>query len=175
MALAAVLVASDDPGGWSKAKWGMTEREILKAFDGQVKRFGKGEPRHRAGVGIDALEVAGVKFNVSMGFGTEDKLETVLFEPADQMMHSLAVELGRVPAQVLADETDDTVQRVKNLLIQKYGRPWEFADPVTGSSDLKWTFPTTEITLSRLDSRIPGRARQVLMSLTYSSRPSRPL
>lgn len=156
MALAVASSAADDPGGWSKARWGMTDEEILKAFDGQVVRFAAVDPHQRARVGIEALDVAGIKVKVYMAPGSDEKLEHILFAPA------------------LADQTDDTFQAFENLLVQKYGKPWKSDD--SSNTELQWTFPTTVITLTRSElPRLAGMPRTILVHLVYKKRVENPL
>jgi hypothetical protein len=172
MTLAVALVAGDDPGGWSKAKWGMTGEEILKAFNGQVKRRENAEPGQRALV-IYGLEIAGVKFDVSIGLDEEDKLLGVGFTPSDQNEESRKVLEGHASAQVLAMRAKATFQALENLLVEKYGRPWK-SDEGTNSTEMQWTFPTTVITLSR---RVVGSAELTLtwVHLIYKQRAANPL
>lgn len=173
MALAGALLAGDDPGGWSKAKWGMTDEEILKAFDGQAKRWENAAPGQRGGLAIYGLEIAGVKFDVSMGFDKEDKLLGVSFAPSDQMEESRKVLDGHASAQVLAMRAKATFQALENLLVEKYGRPWK-SDEGTNSTEMQWTFPTTVITLSR---DVVGSAELTLswVHLIYRQRGANPL
>jgi hypothetical protein len=159
VALAVALMAGDDPGGWSKARWGMTEEEVVKAFDGQVKRIDvAGNPRGR--LGIEALEVAGMKLTVSMGFGADGKLRTVLFEPVN-----------------LSDASNDMFQRLENLLVEKYGRPWKSSEGTsTGSTEMQWTFATTVVTLSRDWLGVAGvTSRAMIVTLIYRARVGNPL
>ena len=160
MALAVALVAGDDPGGWSKAKWGMTEEEVIKAFDGQVKRIEAAEPGQRPRVGIEALDVAGMKLTVSMGFGADGKLRAVLFEPVN-----------------LSDASNDMFQRLENLLVEKYGRPWKSSEGTsTGSTEMQWSFATTVITLSRDWLGVAGvTPRVMVVTLIYRQRVGNPL
>jgi hypothetical protein len=148
VALAAVAaIAADDPGGWSKARWGMTDDEIVKAFDGQVTRFSAVDPYQHARVGIESLDIAGAKFKVYMSPGPDGKLDHVLFTPISA-----------------SDQTDQTFQSVENLLVQKYGRPWKSDEDQT---ELQWSFPTTTIHLSRM--KFPGSDMR-LINLIYRQR-----
>jgi hypothetical protein len=156
--LATLAVAADDPGGWSKAKWGMTDDEILKAFDGQVKRFDKVDAYQKARVGIESLEVAGVKFKVYMSPGPDDKLEHVLFTPISR-----------------DDNDDHTFQALENLLVQKYGPPWR-SDDDRSETELQWSFATTIISLTRRTlPHLPGMQVQYFVNLMYKRRPQNPL
>jgi hypothetical protein len=149
--------ATEDPGGWSKAKWGMTDDEIVKAFDGQVAPLSKVDRYQHARVGIESLEVAGVKFKVYMSPGSDNKLDHVLFSPVNP-----------------DDATDQTFQSLENLLVQKYGRPWK-TNENTATTELQWSFPTTVITLARSELNVPGIGRSVFVSLIYKKRSENPL
>ncbi len=137
----AILAAADDPGGWTKAKWGMNSQEIIKLFQGEAA----GEtPR----LTIPSYEVAGTKFRVLLIMDKADRLDHVSMSPI-----------------ALADSTDALFQSVEELLVQKYGRPWKSEE--AGTTDLQWTFPTTLITLSRTKSAIAGAA---LISVSFKHR-----
>lgn len=108
---ASVAFSADDPCGWSNAKWGMTDTEILRVMNGQVQRFTEVDPYQKARVGIPSLEFAGIKFKVYMAPGPDDRLEHVLFTPVAQ-----------------ADHSDSTFAALEGLLIEKYGHPWKNSD-----------------------------------------------
>src|SRR5208337_1616445 len=102
MALGGALMAGDDPGGWSKARWGMTDAAVIKAFDGKAKRVEKEDKNHLGQLAIDGLEIAGVKFDVSMEFGKDNKLATVTFFPSDQSAGISQVLDGHASDEVMA-------------------------------------------------------------------------
>jgi hypothetical protein len=133
-ALLAVAAAAEDPGGWSKARWGNTDDEIIRAFDGDVIRFDHRDEANHARVGIESMELAGTKFRVYMVPGADDRLNSVLITPCQH-----------------DDATDAVFQTLGGLLVQKYGNPWKSDEGNT--TQLQWTFKTTIITLSRI--RIP--------------------
>lgn len=155
--IAATALAADDPGGWSKAKWGMTDDELVKAFDGQVVRFAKVDPFQHASVGIESIEVSGVQFKVYMA-PIDGKLDHILFASVNQ-----------------TDNTEETFQLLQNLLVQKYGRPWK--SDAAGSVELQWTFPTTVVQLSKikLPSVSPHDPPTFFVHILYKKRPPNPL
>jgi hypothetical protein len=135
-----LLFAAEDPGGWTRAKWGMKSPELIKLFQGEVT----GEtPR----LSVPSYEVAGTKFRVLLIMDKEDRLDHVSLSPIS-----------------MADCTDQLFQSVQELLVQKYGRPWKSDE--AGTTEFQWTFPTTVITLSRMKSSI-GAA---LISVRYQHR-----
>lgn len=138
-----LLAAADDPGGWTRAKWGMNSGEILKLFQGDAAGA---TPR----LTIPSYEVTGTKFRVLLIMDKDDRLDHVSMSPI-----------------AMADSTDALFQSVEELLVQKYGRPWKSDE--AGTTEFQWTFPTTVITLSRTKSAIAGAA---LLSVSYKHRAS---
>jgi hypothetical protein len=136
-----LLFAAEDPGGWTKAKWGMTSAEIIKLFQGDAAGS---TPR----LTIPSYEVAGTKFRVLLIMDKDDRLDHVSLSPI-----------------AMADSTDALFQSVEELLVQRYGRPWKSDE--AGTTEFQWTFPTTVITLSRTKSAIAGAA---LVSISYRHR-----
>jgi hypothetical protein len=132
---AATATAAEEPGGWSKARWGQTDAEIIQAFSGEVVVFDHPDKNIRARVGIESMDLAGTKFRVYMVPGPDDRLQKVFINPCSH-----------------DDETDAVFQTLEELLVQKYGHPWKSSESDTTS--LQWTFDTTVITLSRI--RIPA-------------------
>jgi len=151
---AAALSAADDPGGWTAAKWGMTDAQILAALPGQAVRLDPPEKLNRSSVHIPELDVAGTKFHVYFTPDKDGLLSSVLFSPIGS------------PAQGL----DAVFQELQNLLVDKYGRPWKTDEQ--GNSEIQWSFPTTVITLSRI--KVSGFGTQ-FVHLQYKRKVAVPL
>ncbi|HTX34337.1 MAG TPA: hypothetical protein VME43_04920 [Bryobacteraceae bacterium] len=141
VALALACAAVEDPGGWTKAKWGMTDDQVLAAFPGQAARLDPPE-LNGARVSIKSIELSGAEFRV-------------YFIP-DAAGHLRAVILNAVKP------TGALFQSLENLLVAKYGRPWKTDE--AGDSGVQWSFPTTVITLTRV--QVPNFGTQFL-SLAY--------
>jgi hypothetical protein len=146
MMAAGLAGAADDPLGWSKARWGDTDAELIEAFGGEVVRFAHPDPTIHARVGIESMELADTKFRVYMVLGTNDRLQQVLLLPSR-----------------LADGTDALFQSLEELLVQKYGQPWKTNEDT--ATNIQWTFKSTIITLSRI--RIPGSPRLGIRGLQF--------
>jgi hypothetical protein len=131
----------EDPAGWSKARWGNTDLEIIKAFGGEVVRFNHPDEVNHARVGIRSMDLAGTQFRVYMVPGPDDHLQTVLISPCHH-----------------ADNTDAVFYKLSGLLVEKYGMPRETTED--GTTLLQWTFRTTIITLVRM--RVPSTGFQIV-------------
>lgn len=130
----AVLAASaaDDPGGWTKAKWGMTEPQIADAFGKDAVRLDPPEKISDIQVHLAVpVDLAGVQFRALMVPDAAGKLDSVLIDPVNQ-----------------SDANDGLYQSLQELLVQKYGQPWKASEEL-GISELQWTVGTTVITLTR--------------------------
>lgn len=147
IAASSAAIAADDPGGWSKANWGMTADQILAAFPGEAARMPEPDKYNHAAVSIDSIDVAGTTFRVYFIPDDAGRLAAVNIQPRD-----------------MAGNSESTFQSVENLLVEKYGRPWKSDDAET---ELQWTFPTTTLTLAK--TTLPG-SRAVFVSLTYTHR-----
>jgi hypothetical protein len=143
MLTAAVTSAADadDPGGWTKAKWGMTEAELLAAFPGQAARLDPPDKNTGCRVVIKDFTLSGVNFQVYMMPDPDGRLSSVLLQPAKS-----------------DDQTDQLFQDLQNLLVQKYGRPWKTAEG--NNAEIQWTFKTSTVTLAR--TRFPGFTTQLV-------------
>ena len=138
LVLSTVSIAADDPGGWSKAKWGMTDPQLRESVDA--------DSTHPA-----AFDLAGVACRAKLTLDPDGKLRMVLISPANP-----------------ADQTDALYQRLQDLLVQKYGRPWKSSEE-SGITELQWTFPTTVITLTR--AKLPMVSDR-FVTLQYKRKPS---
>lgn len=126
------LAAADDPGGWTRAKWGMTEDQVITAFGGEVTRFAKPDSANGARIGIERLDLSGTTFKVYMSMDAGGKLERVLLSPIDPKA-----------------ATDGLFQSLQELLVEKYGRPWVTKEGRI--TDVQWTVGSTVIQLTRAD------------------------
>jgi len=143
--LLALVVGANDPGGWSRAKWGMTESQLLEAgIATRLKhpdRLKDGTPLN---IGVESVAIGQVNFKAGFAIDPETGLRAVYLEPVSR------------------DDFNEAVFGVvEELLVEKYGKPWN-RDSVD-----QWSFPTTKITL-RLHS-VPAIHFQWL-SLVYERR-----
>ena len=133
----ALLFSAADPGGWQAARWGMTPDQVLAAFPNQAKPNLSAKP-FKGGlelVTIDQIQVGDYPMHVIFRFDEKTKLLTT-------------VVLGTNRKE---DVTERDFQALETLFLQKYGRPWHQDEPETSTSI--WTFPTTTITLKRVQLR----------------------
>jgi len=152
--LACSLLAQSRPAdllGWTKAKWGMTDSEILKVFQGQAVLLDAPVQRRqyvdgRANVGIEKITIETVECSVQFVVNPQDgRLFRVMIKP------------------VQANPTAVYFQQLEKALVTRYGAPdyTSSKEPMTSS---RWVFPTTVIelhysNLAAIDMR--------LLSLTY--------
>jgi hypothetical protein len=168
--------AADDPGGWTKAKWGMTQDEIKSAFPATGQLMDQGQTH----LGLPVYVVDHRKYAVSFSFDKGDHLSyvhlidqktlvmpdgterpmvqcTTCAPPApDQAKQSkaerqkgvvAAATEAVVKAELNAQAAKGTKDSLLSALTEKYGNPTShIADP-EGTEHFEWLFPTTKITL----------------------------
>ncbi|MDR3566322.1 MAG: hypothetical protein P4N59_33475 [Negativicutes bacterium] len=128
----AAAIAADDPGGWTKAKWGMTEAQLAEAFGPDIVRLDP--PDSIAGGKIKIfqavdVQIGGTPFRAKLVPDKDGKLDSVLFSARDKK-----------------DVNQYTFQSLQELLVQKYGRPWKSA--AGQDAEFQWSLGSTVITLS---------------------------
>lgn len=103
--------------GWSKARWGMSEQQVLKVFPREARvltddvadrTFG---PRGIATVGIDSASLGGIPLRVLFLFGNAGMLNGVRF---------VANSSSAFPPPSVSD---DQFMRIENALAGIYGAP----------------------------------------------------
>ena len=136
-----------DVNGWSKAKWGMTEEQILQAFGGEVVR----EPSAKddsffAPIAIPTTKIGQFQFTVRFRLdpGTHQLCEVALL-PVEQMYNYTGSRVNATP-EVVFDE-------LKELLTQKYGKPASTGPVYSGTVKVDddsaiWRFPSAKIELT---------------------------
>jgi hypothetical protein len=152
-----------DPGGWSKAKWGMNQSQILNVFpEAKLYEVPGVEPGSKKLVfGIKGFQIDRMKFEVRFYFDSDERLREVGLSPEGGET--------RIPGvTTLARTAKD------NLLIaltDKYGKPDAKAPERTGKYSLayewEWLFPKTAITLRYVDF---GEGEGGILTLGYRLR-----
>jgi hypothetical protein len=148
------VAPAEDPGGWTLAKWGMTQTEVSSAFPMAVMQI---DPISKKPVlSLNGFPIQNLTFFVRFGFGKDGHLEDVVLEPeGDRATH------GRPAKSVLLTGLTD-----------KYGKPDETAPHRDGPSmiyEWKWLSAQTAITLSHVDY---GLGNTALTFLKYHRRAS---
>lgn len=148
-----VLAQSNDVEGWSKARWGMTEDDLLKAFEGQAIRLEqKNYNDSYSTIEIRDIEIGSDHYQVRFLMDNNKKtLSKVLITPLDTDLAAAEIRF----------------KGLEKLLIEKYGQP-SFRDDkkepdtrISGSLVHKgsvklttaWNFSSTIIELSYLELR----------------------
>jgi len=136
-----------DVNGWSKAKWGMTEEQILQAFGGEVVRVPSAkDDGFAAPIAIPTTKIGRSQFTVRFRLdpGTH-KLCEVLLTPVEQTSNYTGSRVNAMP-EVVFDE-------LKELLTQKYGKPASTGPVYSGTFETAndsaiWRFPSAKIELT---------------------------
>jgi hypothetical protein len=139
-AAAWTLGAAEDPAGWTAAKWGMTDAQILQALPGQAVPLDPPQIHGLARVQIKSLDLAGTKFSVTFVSDEKGCLSSVLLHPSDK------------------GPLDSLFQTLENMLVEKYGRPW--SSNADHETKIQWSLKATTITLSHL--KYPGLPVEIL-------------
>ena len=131
--------ASEDPGGWTKAKWGMTDAQIEAAFPGQVRHYEK-----------PAAWDSGMYADIYI---PHVKVGSDSFEARFQMDGSTKKLVQVVLTKEGKDASFASLDAVEDMLATKYGPPSETHKSQTTVKGMEydWTFPTTRIAASYTD------------------------
>lgn len=146
--LIGLAAGAADIQGWSNARWGMTEQQILDAFPNAIRlpkpeKFDAGP----APISIPAFQVEHLA--LSIFFLMTPTLSQVAFDSK------------------AADPYD--FQILEALLVRQYGRPWQKTTDEVQIA--QWTLPSTIITLRRVFFR---NIRVQFLTLTYALRQESP-
>ena len=153
-----------DVHGWSQARWGMTQEQVLSAFPGEAniptddpsnRLYG---PRGLATVGIDHADIGGIPVRVHFLFDPAGKLDGI-----------------RLPAESVSPSADQFA-RVGEALTRQYGLPALLGAsmatiPKTEAGVfMAWVFPTSVIKVTYfptgwLTTSIDKRSNQTAESI----------
>lgn len=140
---------SRDVNGWDKIRWGMTLDQAAALYNVSKANKEPGKDDWTL-LKLPPITIAGTSMNVEVA-ARLNKISQVtldLHDPVKQMMASLNRELDRLKGQAIppedAEDTDapEMFEKLKVLLIQKYGHPTEDKDQT-----LLWVFPSSSISL----------------------------
>jgi hypothetical protein len=157
-----------DVEGWNKARWGMTENEVLKVFEGKATAIEKpvkckglsNQWDAYALVVLDEIEIDKDKYTVKFVFdGNDKKLIAVIVSTKDER------------------PSESQFLSLEQMLTEKYGSPSFTKDDrepdkrlssgvILEGSDLlnrAWNFPSTIIELRYLDLKVTSR----LLNIRY--------
>ncbi len=144
--LLAMLTAAD-PAGWTKAKWGMTEAQVIEAFAGQAVRIEN--PLPACTLVEDGRKTPAQVAIHSVPIGPTTYRACLYFEGS-------GLHLVRLTPTGRNDADRHEFQRVEAALVEKYGKP--FHREADGTDMSQWTLGTTRITL-KLVSVMDGQLR----------------
>jgi hypothetical protein len=166
---------SDDPGGWAKAKWGMTVEQVTSAFRGSKYRLvpirAVDGPAMDGLLAIDGcvdLQIAKTAqvepprcFRVWFGF-------TKATPPT--LMH---IDFKTDPPSSMANTP--AFIALRDMLSDKYGLPAsekksQPPDALFFSDEVIWKFPKSRIRLSLMD--LKSDSQNLFLSLQYFKAPS---
>jgi hypothetical protein len=159
---------AEDPGGWNKAKWGMTRDQLVQAFGDQVKEF---ETLNGKAFGIPSWSISDRAYSVSLVFDKLDRVDEVKISPlgtARRKAVGSKPDFFVVPLQKAAASRTELF----TLLRDKYGEPITNSMEHVGGGGIRcwfrWFLPRTEIFLSTLEG--PVGADVGIVTLTYRQR-----
>jgi hypothetical protein len=130
-----VLGQTKDVDGWSHARWGMNQQQVLSAFPGAAKILTgdglnrKWGPRGLAMVGIDRASIGAIPVHVFFFFDGQGKLDGL-----------------RLPA-TSASPSDDQFTKMEDALMGEYGGPTVRGAKGKSSFLSAWVFPNGVIEL----------------------------
>jgi hypothetical protein len=148
-----------DVYGWGKIRWGMTVAQAKEVYGAGVRvSHDKGENEENEKLVIDNFKIGDVSMKVSI------QTET----PNSDQIKSVKMTM---PAENFLDKAETRswpYVSLLNALTLKYGKPArterETDEPVVSDS-ATWIFPSTTISLQRIESN--GAARFGLVNLVY--------
>lgn len=141
-----------DPAGWSRARWGMSDAQILDAFAGQAVPLEALIPAPDRAFQDGGVAAIGIP---SLAIGSIDCQVFFLTQPAG--LHRIMIHP--------ADTDDATYAALESRLVEKYGRAWSRTTDVGRLS--QWTLDTT---LVRLELHLVPAIRFRSLWLTYTRR-----
>jgi hypothetical protein len=136
------LAQIQDVDGWDRARWGMSEDELIKAFEGQIVKLPETSRNNRmySDLGIDDLEIRGSRYQIRFYM---DNRTNVLIQV------SIAPKQGTASVALF--------KSLEHMLVEEYGNP-SYKDNEKGKKmerhRREWSFRRTVIELVYLDTRI---------------------
>ncbi len=127
--------ASDAPGVWRNARWGMTVDEVVAAFPGEAVRASPAEIKKGAGaVRIDRCEIAGTTFQANFHFYRSSRLTQIVLLPSSKRDASRAVfeRLARMLTEKYGQPTDQHENQVLLGDLRQSDKSWKAADAEIG-------------------------------------------
>jgi len=154
------LAQKTEIDGWSSARWGMTEREVMAAFPREaIQPRGNPSDRHfgnqTATIRIESADFGGIRLQANFFFDDNGGLVKVLLRRPESTPPARASEWFRTLAASMDSE---------------YGEPTIRGSDARGDHLLSaWIFPRTVIQLSFLDAAILNMS---LLAVTFEKRTS---
>lgn len=142
-----------DTPGWSKAKWGMTEAQVLSAFPGETERLPRPDKREGlvGSIGIKKAAVGKFQFEVAFYFGSDSqKLGQVI-------LRWIKTSSGVVSAGSDEPPTVSDFDELERLLTTKYGAASSNRSDAKSPGNLNksatWLLPSTTVVLNYAEER----------------------
>jgi hypothetical protein len=145
-----------DANGWSKAKWGMTDSQVLAAFPGEARKeeSGSGTEGLVGLASIPKTRIGEHDFEVTFFFVSKSRTLQEVHLDWRVDLYSNTKSGSELPPS--ASDFDDLEQ----LLIQKYGKPAskhvENPKPHDLEKKASWVLPSTTIVLDYFEIVSPG-------------------
>jgi len=120
----------DKIDGWNKAKWGMTEEEIIEAFQGQVQKreMQKMGTNRCSTLKIDNITLVDKQFKVIfiMDCNTK-KLKVVIIEPSSKWRpYENFIAFDRLEEELIKKYGEPRLSKSSNKNMESRSRVWVF-------------------------------------------------
>ena len=155
---------SKDVNGWDKIRWGMTIMQAATLYNVPKTNAEQGKDDWTL-LKLPQITVAGTKMNVQVA-AQLNKISEVSISPASgdpytQTIESLKRQLGKEDAAPKDNSAGPLFEKLKVLLIQKYGHPTEEVPRTPDANDadymrttVLWVFPSTSISLELDEAKL---------------------
>jgi hypothetical protein len=155
---------SGDVSGWDKIRWGMTIAQAAALYKVPKTNAEKGKDGWTL-LKLPQIMVAGTKMNVRVAAQlnkiSEVAISPVSDDPFKQTIESLKHQLGKEDAAPKDTSARPLFEKLKVLLIQKYGHPTEEVPRTPDADDadymrtsVLWVFPSTSISLELDEAKL---------------------
>jgi len=143
---------ADDPGGWTKAKWGMTVDQIKAAYPDAAQVPSLAVTRLR----LPAYKINSYRFEVVFWFDASDTLQEVALSDEFSVEGMKRLQDNQLTAAQRTYPISGAARGIENIkddllssLTAKYGKFSDHAVTEKGTQDeWLWLFPTTTVKLT---------------------------
>ena len=149
-------VAPKDVDGWQGAKWGMSEAEVMRAFDGRIKLLPQSASTPILEMTLPDLVLEDLKCEVRFRLDADKKLAIVTLD---------VKQFSSTPAVAFS--------QLDRLLTEKYGVPATVKDKAERwlvNRERTWIFPSSTIMAYIISFAAPGYPPRDTVAVVYRKR-----